>query len=67
MVTGDLGEVVFQDGDGASEGHMAATTEEGHSWEAEDGGHQGGVRDSAETLDTALKATCTHRRGGEQS
>lgn len=66
MVAGDLGEVVLQDGDGAGEGHVSAATEEGHSGEAQDGGHQRGIGDAAQTLDTTLKTTCrytqqTHR------
>lgn len=57
MVASDLGEVVLQNGDGASEGHMATATEEGHPGEAEDGSHQRGVGDTTQTLDTALKTT----------
>ena len=64
MITGDLGEVVLQDGDGACKGHMSTATEQGHPREAQDGGHQRCIRDPAQTLDAALEATCrnTHRR-----
>lgn len=40
VITGDLGEVVFQDGHGAGESHMAASAEQGDAGEAEDRGHQ---------------------------
>ena len=40
VVRGDLGEVVFQDADGAGEGHMATATEQGHARETQDRSHQ---------------------------
>lgn len=47
VVAGHLGEVGLQDGDGAGESHVAASAKQGHSGEAEDGGHQRGVRHAA--------------------
>lgn len=43
MVAGDPWEVVLQHGQGAGQRHMTAAAEQSHAWEAEDGGHQGGV------------------------
>lgn len=65
MVAGDAGEVVLQHGQGAGQRHVAAAAEQSHAWEAEDGGHQGGVGHPAQTLDAALEASC-RRRGREQ-
>lgn len=62
MVTGVGGEVLLQDGHGARQGHMPTAAEQGHPREAEDGGHQGGVGDSSQTLDAALEAAWTRRR-----
>lgn len=40
VITGDLGEVGFQDGHGAGESHVATSTEQGNAREAEDCSHQ---------------------------
>lgn len=58
---------MFQDGDSASERHVAAAAEEGHTREAQDGGHQGGVGDATQAFDAALKATCRGTEGQELS
>lgn len=63
VVAGDLGEVGFQDGHCAGESHVSTATEEGDAGEAQDGGHQWGVRHAAETFDAALEATCPGWRG----
>lgn len=47
VISGDLGEVGFQDGHGAGESHMATSTEQGHTGEAEDCSHQRRVRHPA--------------------
>lgn len=47
VVAGDLGEVGFQDGHGASESHMATSTEQGNAREAEDCSHQRRIRHPA--------------------
>lgn len=67
VVAGDPGEVVLQHGQGAGERHVAAAAEQGHTWEAQDGGHQGGVGHPAQTLDAALEASCRGRwrEGGQ--
>lgn len=65
MVGGDPGEMVLQHGQGAGQRHMAAATEQSHAWEAEDGGHQGGVGHPAQTLDAAFEASCRGRQKEE--
>lgn len=62
MVAADLGEVVLQHGQGAGQRHMAAAAEQSHAGEAEDGGHQGGIRHPTQTLDAALEASCRGRQ-----
>lgn len=62
VITGDLGEVGFQDGHGASESHMATSTEQGDAREAEDRGHERRIRHPAQTFDAALKAACGKNR-----
>lgn len=59
MVGSDLGEVRLQDGEGSSQGHVTTATEQSHSRETQDGGHQRGVGDAPETLNAAVQATCT--------
>ena len=58
VVAGHSGEMVLQHGQGAGQGHMATPAEQSHPREAEDGGYQGSVGHSAQTLDAALKAAC---------
>lgn len=64
MIAKCCGEVVFQDGDCTGERYMAAPTKEGHTGEAEDGGDQGSVGNTAQTLDAAFKAAWTHKQQG---
>lgn len=62
VVAGDPGEMVLQHGQGAGQRHVAAAAEQSHAWEAEDGGHKGGVGHPAQTLDAALEASCRGRQ-----
>lgn len=62
VVRGDPGEVVLQHCQGAGQSHVATAAEQSHAWEAEDGGHQGGVRHPAQTLDAALETSCGERK-----
>lgn len=62
VVAADPGEVVLQHGQGAGQRHVAASAEQSHAREAEDGGHQGRVGHPAQTLDAALEASCRGRR-----
>ena len=62
MVTGVGGEVLLQDCHGACQSHVPTAAEQGDTRDAEDGGHQGGVGDSAQTLDAAFKAAWTQGR-----
>lgn len=62
MVAGVGGEVLLQDRHGARQSHVPTAAEQGDPREAEDGGHQRGVGDSAQTLDAAFKAAWTQGR-----
>lgn len=54
--------MLLKDRHGARESHVPTAAEQGDPGEAEDGGHEGGVGDSSQTLDAAFKAAWTHRR-----
>lgn len=62
VVAGHSGEVGLQHGQGAGQRHVATAAEQSHSREAEDGGHQRGVRHTAQTLDAALETSCRGRK-----
>ena len=53
---------MLEDRHGARESHVPTAAEQGDAGEAEDGGHQGGVGDSAQTLDAAFEAAWTQGR-----
>lgn len=57
MVTGVGGEVLLKNCHGACKSHMSTATEQGDSRETQDGGHQGGIGNSSQTLDAAFEAT----------
>lgn len=57
------GEVVLHHGQGPSQRYVATSAEQGHTYEAEDGGHQRGIGHPTQTLDAALEASY---RGGEK-
>lgn len=59
MVGCDVGEVVLQHCHGARQRHMPAAAEQSHAWEAQDGGHQWGVRHTTQTFNAAVQATCS--------
>ncbi len=62
MVRGDAREVVFHHGHSARKCHMPTAAEQSNTRKAQDGGHQGGVRDAAQTLDATLEAACRGRK-----
>ncbi len=62
MVRGDAREVVFHHGHSARKCHMPTAAEQSNTRKAQDGGHQRGVRDAAQTLDATLEAACRGRK-----
>ena len=66
VAAGHGAEVGLQEADGAGQRHVSAAAEQRHAREAQDGGHQRGVRDPAQALDAALEAACRGRHQGAE-